>query len=393
MREDIERMVGDRVEDRRVIQGPLVLPDAVIPEGQIVLESGRIGAVRDRPQEVADLVWPDGWIIPGLVDLHIHGAAGRDAMDASVEAYRDLDEKLLEVGCTAYLPTTMSGLSEELWPVFDAFQAYLREYPNTGARGIHMEGPYIHPQRIGAQRSDAVRDAVLDEVRGYHERLGDLLKRITVAPERPGVKDLIAYAHEHDIRLSAGHSNATFEEAVRAFDAGVRQVTHLFNAMPALHHREPGLALAALLDARVRVEVIADGIHLHPQMLKMVARLKGPDGVLLVTDAIRAALLDDGIYDLGGQAVRVESGVARTEAGNLAGSTLTLLGAVLNFHRFAGVSLPFAVKAASLVPAVAMGFTEQGALIPGYWADVALVDGRGHNRMTFRKGQLVFDGR
>lgn len=393
MREDIEKMGGDNVEDRTIIQGQLVLPDQVIADGQIVMEGGRIAAVHGEPRETADLVWQDGWIMPGLVDLHIHGAYGRDVMDASVEAFEDVDRKLLEVGCTAYLATTMSGLSRELLPVFDAFKAYRRQQPDSGAMGIHMEGPYIHPDRKGAQRPDAVRDPVLDEVRTFHERLGNLLKRITLAPERPGAGELITYAREYGICLSAGHSNATFEEAVSAFERGVTQVTHLFNAMPALHHREPGLALAALLDPRVRVEVIADGVHSHPQILKMVAHLKGPDGVMLVTDAIRAALLEDGVYDLGGQAVRVEAGVARTAAGNLAGSTLTLMNAIFNFQRFAEVPLPLAVKAASQVPAEAMGFSDRGALVPGRRADVALVDGRGENRVTFRKGQVVFDGR
>lgn len=380
--------------DNLVLQGPLVLPDRILLDGEIIVQGERIQAVHDRPMTAHPHIrWTDGWIFPGLTDIHVHGIDGHDVMDGTVRALEGLDQGIAETGTTSYLATTMTATSDALHRVFDAVQAFRVRHPHAGLLGVHMEGPYIHPSRIGAQRPDAVRLPSLPELQQYRAWLQGDLRRVTLAPEIAGIDEVIRWASDTGIYLSAGHSNATFEEAMGAFAAGIRQVTHLFNAMTGLNHRAPGLAGAALAHPEVQVEVIADGIHLHPETVHLARKLKGEDGVLLVTDAMRATRLSDGVYDLGGQPMKVEGGVARTEEGNLAGSTLTLIEAVFNYQRFAEVSLEEAVRAASLRPARAIGSFDRGALEPGFLADVLLVDTHGQNRLTVRRGQVVYDRR
>jgi N-acetylglucosamine-6-phosphate deacetylase len=376
-----------------VLRGRVVLPDQELEDGQVVLRDGRVTDIGTYQGVPVTVYWRDGWIGPGLVDAHIHGIRGADTMDAEMGAFETMDEALASVGCTTYLATTMSAAMPALTTVAKALVAFLDAHPESGAVGVHMEGPYIHPERIGAQRADAVRPPSWDEMAALWEILGNRLRRITLAPELPGARPFIERAKLAGIMVSFGHSNATYDEAQAGFRMGVDQVTHLFNAMPPLHHREPGLVGAALTHSSVAVEVICDGIHLSPDVVRLVARLKGPDHLMLVTDAMRATLLADGTYDLGGQTVTVNHGVARTQTGGLAGSTLTLLRAVLNYQRFTACSLSEAVKAASLIPARTLGLWDRGALWPGYRADVILVDEAGQNRMTWRQGQVIFDGR
>ncbi|PSR20638.1 MAG: N-acetylglucosamine-6-phosphate deacetylase [Sulfobacillus acidophilus] len=373
-----------------VLRGRLVLPDRIVPHGEIIIDGERIAEINVSPTRphVTDR-WTDGWIFPGLIDLHVHGIGGRDFMDATDDAFQAIDRSLASVGCTAYLGTTMSAPPQALQAVFEA----ARTAAPSGLLGIHMEGPFIHPEHRGAQSLEVIRPASVDEIEGYVKQAGRLLRRITLAPEGPGALELVNWCHQHAILVSAGHSHATFDEALAAFDAGVGEVTHLFNAMPPLHHRNPGLVGAALARSDVKVEMIVDGIHLHPAIIQLVARLKGPQGVLLVTDAIRATLLQDGQYDLGGQTVTVIDGVARTSQGNLAGSTLTLNRAVFQFADFAQVDLFDAVRAASLTPAQVLGLYDQGAIRPGYLADLVLVDTLGRVRATWRRGHLIFDAR
>jgi N-acetylglucosamine-6-phosphate deacetylase len=377
-----------------VLRGRLVLPDRIVPHGEMIVEGERIAEINVSPtrSEVTDR-WTDGWIFPGLIDLHVHGIDGSDFMDATDDAFQAIDRALATVGCTEYLGTTMSAPPQALQAVFRTALSVQKNALAAGLLGIHMEGPFIHPEHAGAQQPDVIRPPSVDEMKGYVEQAGALLRRVTMAPERFGGLEFVDWCRQHEILASAGHSHATFDEAMAAFDAGVREVTHLFNAMPPVHHRSPGLVGAALARPDVRVELIADGIHVHPSIIQLVARLKGPQGVLLVTDAIRATLLRDGHYELGGQTITVVDGVARTEQGHLAGSTLTLIKAVFHFADFAQVDLFDAVRAASLTPAQVLGLSDHGALRPGYLANFSCVDPTGEVRATWRRGRLIFDVR
>lgn len=385
---------GRHMGQQMVLHGDLVLPEGIIPEGELIIEGSRIQEVNLRATRSDPThAWHSGWIFPGLIDLHIHGAAGYDFMDASVEAFEAIDGTLARLGCTGYLATTLSASFGALQRVLQAARQYGDHAVNSGMLGVHLEGPFIHPQRIGAQRADFVRPPSLSELESYRRILGPLLKRITLAPEIPKAQDLIDFCRRTGIGVSAGHSNATFDEARTAFGAGVHQVTHLFNGMTGLHHRDPGLAAAALTHPEVWVELIADGVHVHREMIRLVGQLKGPNHTILVTDAMRATELGDGMFDLGGQSVQVKDGQARLGDGSLAGSTLSLMRAVFNYQAFAMVDLYEAVRAASLTPARVLGLADRGALEPGFWADVLFVDIAGRNRMTWRNGQIIFDGR
>lgn len=377
-----------------VLRGNLVLPDKIMEDGELIIQDHRIIAVNPRPgSRPATVHWQDGWIWPGLIDLHIHGIGGYDVMDGSEKSLSQIVQRLAKTGTTGFLATTMSETFPELMRVFQSIRHYQSRHRDNALLGVHMEGPFIHVDRKGAQRGDALRTPSLEEVREYHDLLGGNLKRITIAPELDGSLALITYGLQYGIMMSAGHSNATYEEAVNAFNQGVTQVTHLFNAMTGINHRAPGLVGAALMDPRIAVEILVDGEHLHPETVRLVQRLKAPDRLFLVTDAMRAATVADGLYELGGQDITVKNGVARTTTGRLAGSTLTLLRAVLNYETYTGVSLAEAVRAASLLPAHILGLRDRGALMPGHEADIIFVSSSGENRMTWQAGQVVYDGR
>lgn len=375
-----------------VIWGDVVAPREVFPGAEIVVRDGIICELNRKPtRRHASFVWREGWIFPGLIDLHMHGIGGHDTMDGDQRSFEEMERLWAEKGTTGFLATTMAAPDAALLPVLRELAQYRRR--SRALLGVHMEGPYIHPGRRGAQSRHAIRLPDVTELSRYTEVLSGGLKRITVAPELKGARELMAYARSQGIAVSAGHSNATWREASEAFESGIRQVTHLFNAMTGLDHREPGLALAALRDSRVVVELIVDGVHLHPEMVAWVRDLKDPDGVLLVTDAMRACAMEDGVYDLGGQPMTVKDGIARTQEGRLAGSTLTLLDAVMRYHRITRAGLPEAVRAASGVPASMLGcIRERGAIAVGLQADLLAVSSDGQNRRTWQKGEIVYDG-
>ncbi len=268
-----------------------------------------------------------------------------------------------------------------------------REYRHAckGARplGLNLEGPFLNPLYTGAQPVTFLRRPDPAEYQAWLSS-GDV-RVLTLAPEQDGALELIHAAAQHGVRTGAGHSDATYEQAHAAIEAGLSISVHTFNGMGPLHHRRPGLLGAALSDERVYCELIADGIHLHPAVLQLAVRAKGVQRALLITDSMRAAGLPNGEYDLGGQTIRVQDGVAVTSTGNLAGSTLTLDQAVRNAVRFCGVSFAEAVQMASLTPASALGLDQQkGVLKPGADADVVLWDAEYRVQRTLVAGETVY---
>ncbi len=308
-----------------------------------------------------------GIAAPGFVDIQVNGFGGVDFLDADTDGYRRAGEALLASGVTAYLPTFITAPEEQL-------QGALREVPagtNDGPRilGVHLEGPFLSPKRLGAHPPAARRDP--DPL--LLERLLDSgrIRMMTVAPELPGADTLIGVLLRRGITVSLGHTDATAEEANTAFDAGVRTVTHLFNAMRPFGHRDPGIAGAALARPEIVVQVILDGIHLAAETAKVVWNAAA-GRVALVTDAVAGAGLGDGSYRLGGLEVKIRDGVARGPDGVLAGSSLTMIEAVRNLHAL-GVPLAGALDAASSVPAQVIG-EPAGGLVAGSTADVTVVD-------------------
>jgi N-acetylglucosamine-6-phosphate deacetylase len=308
-----------------------------------------------------------GVAAPGFVDLQVNGFGGVDFLEADADGYRRAGEALLETGVTSYLPTFITAPEEQL-------VAALGAVPRNGTLprilGVHLEGPFLAPRRLGTHPADARRDpdaALL-------ERLLDAgpVRLMTLAPELQGAAALIEVLRRRGVTASCGHSDATAEEANQAFDLGVRTVTHLFNAMRPFTHRDPGVAGAALGRGDVIVQVILDGTHLSPDTVRLIWQAAA-GRTALVTDAMAGAGASEGEYSLGGLDVVVRDGVARGPNGVLAGSTLTMIEAVRNLHAL-GVPLPAALHAASAVPARVLGTSSVGRLTVGGPADLVVLD-------------------
>ena len=350
------------------------LVDGRFVPGDVEIADGRIagfGLVTSNGRGVA---------VPGFVDLQVNGFSGVDFFDADAEGYRRAGEALLDTGVTAYLPTFVTAPEEQLL-------AALREVParSDGPRilGVHLEGPFLSPLRLGIHPAAAAREPDVELL----ERLLDAgpVRLVTLAPELPGAGALIETLLRREIAVSCGHSDATAEQANAAFDAGVRTITHLFNAMRPFRHRDPGIVGAALARDDVIVQVILDGVHLAPETAAVIWRAAA-GRVALVTDAVAGARRTDGAYKLNGLEIAIRDGVARGPDGVLAGSTLTMIEAVRNLHAL-GASLADAVTAATEVPARVLRQPAVGRLAVGLPADVlvltdeleierVLVDGR-----------------
>jgi len=378
--------------------GTLITPHEMLPNHDLVIEDGLIGSIYPTEQsraalgEVQHIDATGLWVIPGLIDVHVHGSAGSDTMDATPAAIQTMAEFFARHGVTSYLPTTITAPSPAIGAAIHNIINMAQ--PRAGAQhlGVHLEGPYIGNQFRGAQPLEWLRSPDQQEYGKWFET--GSIRLVALAPELPGAIEMIEHGVRQGIRFSVGHSSASYEQVEQAADHGLSQATHTFNGMTGLHHREPGAAGAVLTDERIYAEIIADGIHLHPAVVKLVVRAKGIGRTILVTDAIRAAGLKDGEYDLGGQIVHVQDGIARTSRGSLAGSTLALDAALRNVMRFAGLTIQDALKMATTTPAQALGLSSRKGIIqPGADADLALVDPNFNVRATIINGALVYDAR
>ncbi|HEY1315969.1 MAG TPA: N-acetylglucosamine-6-phosphate deacetylase [Gaiella sp.] len=339
------------------------LVDGTLVPGDVAIEGDRIAAVGLEQNG------GQGLAVPGFVDLQVNGFAGVDFLGADADGYATAGDALLETGVTAYLPTFITSSEDDL-------ATALRAVPDSGhgprILGVHLEGPFLSPLRLGTHRPGGRRDpdpALLD-------RLIDAgpVRLMTLAPELPGALELIGLLHVRGITVSLGHSDATAAEANAAFDRGVRTVTHVFNAMRPLLHRDPGIIGAALVRPEVVLQAIVDNVHLDADIVRLLWAV-GAGRLALVTDAIAGASLGDGTYALGDVEVVVADDVVRREDGVLAGSTLTMPQAVRNLVA-AGAPLEQALGAASTVPARILGVPHLGRLFPGGPADVTVIDDR-----------------
>lgn len=350
------------------------LVDGALVRGDVELAEGRIAGYGLSSANGR------GIAVPGFVDLQVNGFAGVDLFEADADGYRRAGDALLETGVTAYLPTFITAPESQLL-------AALREVPADadGPRilGVHLEGPFLSPLRLGIHPAASRRDP--DEALLERLLAAGPVRLITLAPELPGADALIETVLRREIVVSCGHSDATADEANDAFDAGVRSVTHLFNAMRPFRHRDPGIAGAALAREDVVVQIILDGVHLAAETARVVWRAAA-GRVALVTDAMAGAGLTDGTHRLGGVEIEIREGVARGPSGALAGSTLTMIEAVRNLHAL-GASFEQAIGAATAVPARVLQLASVGRLEIGLPADVlvlsdeleierVLVDGR-----------------
>jgi N-acetylglucosamine-6-phosphate deacetylase len=343
--------------------------------GDVEVADGRVVAVGLAPRSGG------GIAAPGFVDLQVNGFGGVDFGSADADGYRRAGEALLDTGVTAYQPTLITAPEDELVAALHEVPAHDAAGPRI--LGVHLEGPFLSPARMGAHPATARRDPD----RALLQRLlaAGPVAYVTLAPELQGAHELIGLLLERDVVVSCGHTDATAAEAAAAFDLGVGTVTHLFNAMRPLGHREPGIAGAALVRDDVVVQVILDGHHLAPETAQLVWRA-APGRVALVTDAIAAAGTDERHSRLGGVEVEISDGVARRPDGVLAGSVLNMIQAVRNLHAL-GAPLVDAVAAATSVPARAAGRPELGVLRPGGEADLVVLDDRLELRLVLRAGR------
>jgi N-acetylglucosamine-6-phosphate deacetylase len=355
----------------RRIRGAIVTPEGLLDDGVVEIADGTIAAVRAyRPRETVHM--RASYVLPGYVDMHVHGGGGHtmttgDAADtvAAAEFHR-------RHGTTTLLASLVSAPFELMAA---ATAAYAPLVADGEIAGLHYEGPYLSALRCGAQNPAHLRDPSLDEL----NRLLDLggVRMVTIAPELPGAVAAIELLVARGVVAAVGHTDATYDQTLAAVRAGASVATHLCNGMRPVHHREPGPIIALLASAGVTCEVVADGVHLHDGMLRFVAGTAGSGRTALITDAMTAAGMADGRYDLGGLAVDVANGVARLSsadgAGSIAGSTLTM-DAALRRMVHSGVSLVDAARMAATTPAAALGLADRGAVSAGLRADLVLLD-------------------
>ncbi|CAI8967490.1 N-acetylglucosamine-6-phosphate deacetylase [Brevibacillus sp. IT-7CA2] len=379
------------------LKGNLVADGQELHNGLVVVGNGTItyaGRADEYGKALPDHVVTveDGWICPGFVDMHMHGIDGYDTMDGTPESLQAISAALARHGVTSFLATTMTAPYDQLEQVLVNIAQNSREgLPGAQAIGIHLEGPWINPRYKGAQKEENIAIPKLDAVQKLYGLSEGLIKVVTIAPEQPEALEAIAWLKERDVIVSAGHTGATFAQATEAVDAGVRHFTHCFNAMTGLHHREPGVVGAAMYHEQLSTELIADGIHVHPAVMKILYRVKTAERLALVSDSMRAAAMGEGTYDLGGQEVHVHDNQAKLVDGTLAGSILTLNRAVGNMVTLSGVSLPDAVEMASLTPASILGFGERkGRLAAGYDADITVLNSQFDVTMTYVAGKEVY---
>lgn len=330
-----------------------------------------------------------GWITPGLIDIHIHGGNYADTMDANKEAFDIISKFLPKFGVTSFLLTTGSALNSQIDKVIDTFLNYTPPANGAIPLGIHLEGPYLSVNRRGAQPKEHIKEPEPEQYKSWFK--SGVVKLMTIAPETKGALELIDFGIKMGVEFSAGHTIASYEEMQMAVDHGLRQVTHLFNGMDPLHHRKPGVVGETLTDSRVYAQLIADGIHVHPTVVKLVLDVKRKERTILISDAIRAAGLGNGQYDLLGQEVSVHDGEARIASGSLAGSILTLDQAVRNIKLFCDLPMKDVIYTATHTPAKSLHLVpERGQLRPGSKADIVIFNQDMEVEITIINGKYVY---
>lgn len=313
-------------------------------------------------------------VIPGLVDIHFHGSAGADVSDGDLEGLHRMGAYEASRGVTAMCPATMTLSYEQLSEAMKSAAAYEPACDEADLVGINLEGPYISPSKVGAQNPEHVRQADAREFKELQELSGGLIKLVDVAPEEVGAGEFMEELKD-DVLISLAHTCADYDAAKWAFEKGAKHLTHLYNAMDPMHHRKPGPIPAAAERDDTTAEIIADGVHIHPSMVRLAFNLFGDDRMILASDTLRAAGLDDGTYDLGGQDVTVRGPEARIANGALAGSVSDLMRCFYVAVKDMDIPIESAVKAASCNPARAIGIDgDYGSLEAGHVADAVVLD-------------------
>ena len=357
----------------------------------IAIEDGKIAAIGKL--DVEPIFETDGIVLPGFIDEHIHGAGGADAMDGTEEALQTISEYVAKEGTTGFLATTMTQSPENIGKALKNVKNVREkgEYKGAEVLGVHLEGPFISPKHVGAQPLEYVAKPAPETFDKYNELSGGNIKIVTLAPEVEGGLDLVKHLKSIGVVASIGHTGAKFSDVEAAVAAGASNVTHTYNAQTPLHHREAGVVGAAMLFDELNCEMICDTIHVSVPAIRIFVKNKPHDKFTLITDAMRAKGMPDGLSELGGQQVFVKNGEARLADGTLAGSVLKMNVAIKNLVEKAGVSLTEAVDFASANPAKNLGlYDERGSIEVGKRADFAVMDKDFNILCTVVGGKVVY---
>ncbi|HZJ83662.1 MAG TPA: N-acetylglucosamine-6-phosphate deacetylase [Clostridia bacterium] len=370
------------------IEGDIYVKDGFIQSTNIEEKSYDKKTQGIRQVQVYDIAGK--LVIPGLIDMHTHGAIGYDISTATPAQICELTKHYSQNGITSFMPTTMTTSRYNIKDILKNIKKASQMEPGGASiEGVHIEGPFINAHQKGAHDPDWItkpRNSDFDEYRGI---MGDLKVHLTVAPEVENGLEFIEYAVKNGGTVGIGHTAGDYETILKGIEAGASIFTHLFNAMTGMHHRKPG-AVGVALASKTSVEIIADGIHLHPEIIKIAIKAKGIDSVVLITDSIHATGLEEGQYEFGGFKAYVKDGKATKEDGTIVGSTLALMDAVRNTMKYAGISLEDAVRMATINPARILGLDDKiGSIEIGKRGDLVVMNDDIEIDMVFCRGQRV----
>jgi N-acetylglucosamine-6-phosphate deacetylase len=377
-----------------LVNARLILADSIV-EGALVVEGPAIldvGPTVSPPEGARVIDLAGRYLAPGLIDIHVHGGGGYSLIGGEAEQIRAYARWVVSRGVTSFLISAVGGEHRATLRNLRACAAAL-DFPTGGAQplGLHLEGPFLNPKRRGAFPEPWLHLPDVARFRAYVEAASGRIRQVTLAPELPGADELVAAVVEAGAVPAMGHSDATYEQALRAFSLGVRHVTHCYNAMRPMLHRDPGCLVAALTSDSVTCELILDGAHVHPAAAELLVRAKGPDRTVLVTDAMPLAGLDalpPGYVEAG---IQVRGGAAFSKDGTIIGSVATLDELVRNAVRWLPLTLPEAVRLATVNPALAIGARGKARLAPGADADLVVLDERLEVAMTLVGGEVVYE--
>jgi N-acetylglucosamine-6-phosphate deacetylase len=375
------------------LRGTLVTPFEMISDGQLEMENSAIayvGSERSYGGEIVD--YKGDLVCPGFIDIHVHGGAGVDTMDSDPEALIRLSTYLAAGGVTGFLATTHTAPLKELKSALRRVEAaHKMDAPGAHILGAHVEGPFISQEKKGAQDGGSVRRVTEKELDAIYKASGGTIKIMTLAPETQDALSAADWLVEKGVVAAAGHTNATYEDTLRAFDRGFTHLSHFYNGMRCFHHREPGVVGAGLTDDRVNLELVADGVHVHPAALRLALLAKSPTKIALVSDSIKPAGLPDGEHNFGGRTFHVRGRSITLEDGVIAGSGIRINDAVRIMVEEAGATLTDAVQMASSTPARILGLTpRKGELLEGSDADVTVLNWNYKVLRTIVSGNTVY---
>lgn len=390
---------------KAIIAGAIYTPAEEIRNGVILIEGHRIAKVGSRdhvkiPAGATVIDNADRIVVPGFIDLHIHGAAGYDLMEATPEAVAAVGRHLARHGTTAYAATTVTASTDRTLHAAKGLSEIIQaSHSSHGASDkvagaqpvcLHFEGPFINVKKRGAHPASQIQKPSTELLAKFLDAARDTARIMTLAPELEGALTVLEFARSRGLKVGIGHSNATYEEAERAIAAGASHAVHLYNAMRPFMHRDSGIIGAVLTDDRISAELICDGVHVEPTAVRLLVKAKGAERVILVSDSLSGAGMPDGNYRLGNFTVHVSGGVCRTVEGNLAGSTVTLDAALRNLSAFTGLAFQQCLPCATTNPAKILRLEKvKGIIAPNADADLAVLDKGFYVTQTYVRGRPV----